>query len=80
MRVPVEMPKVNYEMEFGVVNGWRKAVGDPIEAGEVIADIETEKATLELESPTAGTLVEIVHDSGAEVPVLQPIAWIDTEG
>ncbi len=80
MRVPVEMPKVNYEMEFGIVEAWRKAVGDPVAAGEVIADIETEKATVELESPAAGTLVEIVHGPGTEVPVLAPIAWIESDG
>ena len=77
MRVPVPMPKINYEMEFGIVAGWRVAVGDPIQAGQVIADIETEKAVLELESPAAGTLVEIVGHPGDEVPALAPIAWIE---
>jgi pyruvate dehydrogenase E2 component (dihydrolipoamide acetyltransferase) len=78
MRVPVQMPKVNYEMESGIVQAWRKGVGDAVSAGEVIADIETEKATVELEAPAGGTLAEIVHGPGDEVPVLQPIAWIQS--
>ena len=64
MRVPVAMPKVNYEMEFGAVAAWQVAVGDKVEAGQVIADIETEKATLELEAPADG------HDRGD-----RPRAW-----
>lgn len=78
MRVPVAMPKINYEMEFGIVEAWRVAIGDTVAAGQVIADIETEKATVELEAPAAGVLEEIVHGQGSEVPVLQPIAWIET--
>jgi pyruvate/2-oxoglutarate dehydrogenase complex dihydrolipoamide acyltransferase (E2) component len=78
MRVSVVMPKVSYEMEFGIVQAWRKTVGDAVAQGEVIAEIETEKASVELEATAAGTLDEIVHDAGAEVPVLEPIAWIET--
>ena len=42
MRVAIEMPKINFEMETGVVQAWRKGVGDPVEQGEIVADIETE--------------------------------------
>jgi len=80
MRVPVPMPKVNYEMEFGIVQAWHHAVGDAVREGEVIGDIETEKATVELTAPVSGTLVEIVHGPGTEVPSLEPIAWIETDG
>jgi pyruvate dehydrogenase E2 component (dihydrolipoamide acetyltransferase) len=76
-RVAVEMPKVNYEMETGVVQAWRKQVGDLIEKGEVIAEIETEKALVELQSPASGTLVEIVHGDGEEVEVRTPIGWLE---
>ena len=78
MRVAVVMPKASYEMDLGSVAAWRKAVGDPVAAGEVIADIETEKVIVELEAPDAGVLVEIVHGPGADVRVLEPIAWIET--
>ena len=78
MRVAVVMPKASYEMDFGSIAAWRKAVGEAVVAGEVIADIETEKVAVELEAPAAGVLVEILHDPGADVRVLEPIAWIDT--
>ena len=78
MRVAVLMPKASYEMELGIVAAWRKGVGDPVAAGEAIADIETEKVTLELEAPATGVLDEIVHGAGKEVAVLEPIAWIET--
>ena len=77
MRVAIEMPKLNYEMETGVVQAWRKSVGDPVEKGEIVADIESEKAMVELESPASGTLTEIVHGPGDEVDVRTPIAWIE---
>jgi pyruvate/2-oxoglutarate dehydrogenase complex dihydrolipoamide acyltransferase (E2) component len=80
MRVAIEMPKLNYGMETGVVQAWRKGVGDPVQQGEIVADIEAEKATVELESPVTGTLVDIVHAPGDEVDVRTPIAWIDADG
>jgi pyruvate dehydrogenase E2 component (dihydrolipoamide acetyltransferase) len=80
MRVAIEMPKLNFEMQTGVVQAWRKNVGDAVEKGEIVADIESEKAMVEVESPARGTLVEIVHGPGAEVEVETPIAWLEAEG
>lgn len=76
-RIPIEMPKLGYDMETGRVAGWMKRVGDPVARGEVIAEIETEKSTVEMEAAAAGTLVEIVHEAGAEVAVGEPIAWLE---
>ena len=76
-RIPIEMPKLGYDMEAGTVSGWLKKVGDEIGRGDVIAEIETDKSTVEMEATASGTLVEIVHDAGSEVPVGQPIAWLD---
>ena len=78
MRLAIKMPKVTYEMETGIVQGWRKSAGDHVTAGEIVADIETEKVVVELESPATGTLIEIVHGVGAEVPVLTPVGWLQT--
>jgi pyruvate dehydrogenase E2 component (dihydrolipoamide acetyltransferase) len=64
-------------MEEGKVGGWLKKVGDTIERGDVIAEIETDKSTVEMEATASGTLVEIVHDAGAEVAVGEPIAYLD---
>jgi len=76
-RIPIEMPKLGYDMETGTVSGWVRHVGDTIARGDVIAEIETDKATVEMEATASGTLVEIVHDAGAVVPVGEPIAWLE---
>lgn len=75
-RIPIEMPKLGYDMDAGKVGGWLKRVGDQIARGDVVAEIETEKSTVEMEATASGTLAEIVHDAGAEVPVGVPIAWL----
>ena len=76
-RVPIEMPKLGYDMETGVVASWLKHVGDAIQRGDPIAEIETDKSTVEMEALTSGTLAEIVHAAGAEVPVGEAIAFIE---
>ena len=79
-RIPIDMPTLGFEQETGRVAGWLKDVGDAIVAGEAIVEIETEKATVEVESPGSGTLVEIVAAAGDEVAVGQPIGWLDDGG
>jgi len=76
-RIPIEMPKLGYDMETGKVGGWLRKVGDEIARGDVIAEIETDKSTVEMEATAGGTLTEIVHDAGAEVPVGETIAWLE---
>ena len=76
-RIAIEMPKLGYDMETGKVAGWLKKVGDAISRGDPIAEIETDKATVEIEAHAAGTLVEIVAAVGAELPVGHTIAYLD---
>ena len=76
-RIPIEMPKLGYDMEAGKVGGWLKRVGDEISRGDVIAEIETDKSTVEMEATASGTLIEIVQEAGAEVAVGEPIAWLE---
>ena len=76
-RIPIEMPKLGYDMDSGKVASWLKRVGDVITRGDVIAEIETDKSTVEMEAAASGTLAEIVHDAGVEVTVGEPIAWIE---
>jgi pyruvate dehydrogenase E2 component (dihydrolipoamide acetyltransferase) len=71
------MPNLGADMDTGKIAAWLKKVGDPVERGEVIAEIETDKATVEMESLQAGTLVEIVAEVGAELPVGDVIAYIE---
>jgi pyruvate dehydrogenase E2 component (dihydrolipoamide acetyltransferase) len=78
LRVAVEMPKFAADAVDGRIEKWLKAVGDDVQRGEPIAEVETDKAILELEAPTAGVLSEILHDAGSEVPVGEPIAYIET--
>jgi pyruvate/2-oxoglutarate dehydrogenase complex dihydrolipoamide acyltransferase (E2) component len=78
-RVPIEMPKLGYDMESGKVASWLKKVGDSVERGEAIAEIETEKATVEMEATASGTLAEIVAPLGTELPVGEVIGYLDDE-
>ena len=77
MRAEVRMPNLGADMDTGKIAAWLKNVGDPVERGEVIAEIETDKATVEMESLQAGTLVEIVAEVGSELPVGDVIAYIE---
>lgn len=79
MRVPIEMPNLGYDMEKGIVVAWLKSVGDTIARGDLIAEIEGEKAVLQMPAMAGGTLVEIVHDVGAEVAVGETIAFLETD-
>jgi pyruvate dehydrogenase E2 component (dihydrolipoamide acetyltransferase) len=77
MRVEVKMPNLGSDMDTGKIAAWLKKVGDPVERGEVIAEIETDKATVEMEALQAGTLVEIVANVGDELPVGDVIAYLE---
>ncbi len=80
MAVEIIMPKAGMAMEEGTIIQWMKSVGDRIETGEVILEIETDKTAMEVEAETSGCLIGIIHDAGATVPVTQPIGWIGAEG
>ena len=59
METAVVMPQLGNEIEEAVVDGWMKAVGDKVVAGEAILTVTTPKVTLEVEAPTSGTLTKI---------------------
>jgi len=71
------MPNLGYDMESGTISRWLKAVGDPVGRGEPIAEVETDKATVEMEATASGTLVEIVAEAGSEVVVGEVIAYLE---
>jgi len=77
--VPLEvrMPNLGYDQETARVHAWLKAVGDTVIRGEPIAEIETDKTTVEMEALADGTLAEIVVEAGAEVAVGEVIAYLD---
>jgi len=76
----VTMPKMSDTMEEGVIASWLRKVGDTVESGDIIAEVETDKATMELESYEDGTLLYIGVDEGGSVPVDGVIAVIGEEG
>ncbi len=76
----IQMPKLSDTMTEGTLVVWKKKKGDQVSAGEVIAEIETDKATMEWESPEEGTLTEIYVEEGGKVNVGDRIAFIGGEG
>jgi pyruvate dehydrogenase E2 component (dihydrolipoamide acetyltransferase) len=76
----IQMPKLSDTMTEGTLVSWKKKKGDKVSAGEVIAEIETDKATMEWESPEDGTLTEIYIEEGGKVNVGDKIAFIGEEG
>ena len=74
------MPKLSDTMTEGTLVSWKKKKGDQVSAGEVLAEIETDKATMEWESPEDGTLTEIYVEEGGRVNVGDKIAFIGSEG
>ncbi len=76
----IQMPKLSDTMTEGTLVAWKKKKGDQVSAGEVLAEIETDKATMEWESPEDGTLSEIYVEEGGKVNVGDKIAFIGGEG
>lgn len=73
------MPKLSDTMTEGTLVAWKKKKGDQVSAGEVLAEIETDKAMMEWESPEDGTLTEIYVQEGGKVNVGDKIAFIRSE-
>ena len=81
MATNVLMPALSPTMEQGKLSKWMKKVGDPIRAGDIIAEIETDKATMEVEAVDEGTLSQILVEEGTDnVAVNTPIGVIAAEG
>ncbi|WP_296637404.1 pyruvate dehydrogenase complex dihydrolipoamide acetyltransferase [Polaribacter sp.] len=80
MATVINMPRLSDTMEEGVVAKWLKSVGDSVEEGDILAEIETDKATMEFESFHEGTLLHIGIQEGETSPVDQLLAIIGDEG
>ncbi|MEV3962122.1 dihydrolipoamide acetyltransferase family protein [Nocardia sp. NPDC050193] len=72
----IVMPRLSDTMEDGVVATWLKQVGDPVTRGEIVAEIETDKALMELEAYEGGILEQILAEAGTRVPIGEPIAIV----
>ena len=80
MAQSLNMPKLGMDMEEGTILRWLKKEGDAVQEGEVVAEIETDKASMELEAPASGTLLKIYHQESETVPVNTLIAAIGAPG
>ena len=76
----VRMPKLSDTMTEGVVAAWHKKVGDPVKSGDILAEIETDKATMEFESFVDGVLLHIGVEKGKTAPVDSLLAILGKEG
>ncbi|HEX3211949.1 MAG TPA: dihydrolipoamide acetyltransferase family protein, partial [Actinomycetota bacterium] len=77
--IEVPMPKLSMTMEEGELISWVKHEGDQVRAGDVIAEVNSDKVEMEVESPVDGTLVRLAAAEGEIVPVGAPIATLETE-
>ena len=80
MATAVYMPKNGMDMQEGRIIHWLKNVGDHVEMDEPIMEIETDKITMEAESPATGTLLAQLYPDDTTVPVLTTIGWIGEPG
>ena len=80
MAIVVNMPRLSDTMEEGTVASWLKKVGDRVEEGDILAEIETDKATMEFESFNEGILLHIGVNEGETTKVDELLAIIGEEG
>ena len=74
------MPKTGLDMTEGEIVSWRKNEGDPVQAGEVLLEIMTDKTSMELEAEASGVLLKITHQAGETVPSAEVIGYIGEAG
>jgi pyruvate dehydrogenase E2 component (dihydrolipoyllysine-residue acetyltransferase) len=80
MATPVELPKSGNTVEECVITRWVKRKGDAVSAGDVIADVETDKASFEITSPVDGTILDTFFEEGALVPVFTTVCVVGRAG
>jgi len=80
MAETITMPKLGFDMAEGTLVRWVKQEGEKISKGDILAEIETDKATVEVESHASGVVLQLLVDQGAVVPVSSPIAVIGETG
>jgi len=80
MAETINMPKLGFDMAEGLLVRWVRQVGETINKGDVLAEIETDKATVEVESSASGVVLSHIVDQGTMVPINAPIAVVGQEG
>ena len=80
MPIEIEMPKLSDTMTEGTLVRWIKKVGDTVAVGDVLAEVETDKATMEMEAFDDGVLTEIYVKDGEKVLIGQKLALLSEQG
>jgi pyruvate dehydrogenase E2 component (dihydrolipoamide acetyltransferase) len=80
MPVEVILPKVDMDMSTGKISRWFVEEGATVKQGDVLFEIETDKAAMEIDAPASGTIRNITGKEGVDIPVGSPVAWIYAEG
>ena len=80
MAETISMPKLGFDMAEGLLVRWVKQVGENINKGDILDEIETDKATVEVESSASGVVLQLIVDQGTMVPVNAPIAIVGAAG
>ena len=76
MAIEVILPKVDMDMESGVLVAWKVAAGDRVEQGDILFEMETDKSLMEVESPGSGVIRDLAPVTGEPVAVGTTVAWI----
>lgn len=80
MATIIEMPKLSDTMSFGTLVRWLKKEGDAVASGDILAEVQTDKATMEVESFEAGVLIHCYAPEGSQVPIGAPMCAIGKKG
>ena len=80
MATPIIMPRQGQSVESCILTEWKVKVGDEVSEGDVLAVIETDKASFDLESTASGTILELFWEADDGVPVLASVAVVGNEG
>jgi pyruvate dehydrogenase E2 component (dihydrolipoamide acetyltransferase) len=80
MAVPVVLPKLGNTVESSIIVRWYKSRGETVKEGESLCEVETDKATVDVESPASGVLLDMFFQEGDNVTVMTPIAAIGVAG
>lgn len=77
---PIIMPQIGQDSPRGQIVAWLKQENDPVAKGEVVLTVESEKAVFEVAADRDGVLLKILHPVGAQVEILQPVAYVGETG
>ncbi|MBP7494990.1 MAG: 2-oxo acid dehydrogenase subunit E2 [Spirochaetales bacterium] len=80
MATEILMPRQGQSVESCLILEWKKNEGDDVQKGDVLCEVETDKAVFTVEAPTSGVLLKILYPQGVDVPVLTPIAYLGQKG